>query len=100
MGGGQLVEDAITDLGLRHSLLTPFTSFVAVDHEIANPTRQSTNRRPPRPMPLRAPVPRGPPPPTGRRATARQPLPMPQGVSNMAVAQEGSAPAKSTMGYG
>ncbi|HEX4403651.1 MAG TPA: VIT and VWA domain-containing protein [Polyangia bacterium] len=64
MGGGQPVEDAITDLGLRHSLLTPFTSFVAVDHEIVNTTGQST--------------------------PVRQPLPMPAGVSNLAVA---SAPA-------
>lgn len=62
MGGGQPVEDAITDLGLRHSLLTPFTSFVAVDQEIANRTGQSEQ--------------------------VRQPLPMPQGVSNLAVAQE------------
>ncbi|HTA20075.1 MAG TPA: VIT domain-containing protein [Polyangia bacterium] len=64
MGGGQPVEDAITDLGLRHSLLTPFTSFVAVDHEIVNTTGQVT--------------------------PVRQPLPMPAGVSNLAVA---SAPA-------
>jgi Ca-activated chloride channel family protein len=74
MGGGQVVEDAITDLGLRHNLLTPFTSFVAVDHEIVNPTGQSQN--------------------------VRQPLPMPQGVSNLAVAQEAPAPAKSTSAYG
>jgi Ca-activated chloride channel family protein len=60
MGGGQPVEDAITDLGLRHSLLTPFTSFVAVDSEIANRTGQTT--------------------------PVRQPLPMPEGVSNLAVA--------------
>ncbi len=64
MGGGQPVEDAITDLGLRHSLLTPFTSFVAVDHEIVNTTGQVT--------------------------PVRQPLPMPAGVSNLAAA---SAPA-------
>jgi Ca-activated chloride channel family protein len=60
MGGGQPVEDAITDLGLRHSLLTPFTSFVAVDSEIANRSGQTT--------------------------PVRQPLPMPEGVSNLAVA--------------
>jgi Ca-activated chloride channel family protein len=60
LGGGQPVEDAITDLGLRHSLLTPFTSFVAVDHEVVNRTGQTT--------------------------PVRQPLPMPAGVSNLAVA--------------
>jgi Ca-activated chloride channel homolog len=65
MGGGQPVEDAITDLGLRNSLLTPFTSFVAVDHEIVNTTGQST--------------------------PVRQPLPMPAGVSNLAVASAPTA---------
>jgi Ca-activated chloride channel family protein len=73
MGGGQPVEDAITDLGLRHSLLTPFTSFVAVDSEIANHTGQAT--------------------------PVRQPLPMPEGVSNLAVAA--NQPVSSTrMSYG
>ena len=60
MGGGQPVEDAITDLGLRYSLLTSFTSFVAVDREIVNRTGSTTE--------------------------VRQPLPMPAGVSNLAVA--------------
>jgi Ca-activated chloride channel family protein len=72
-GNVQPVEDAITDLGLRHSLLTPFTSFVAVDQEVANRTGQSDQ--------------------------VRQPLPMPQGVSNLAVAQETRA-LKSVSGYG
>ena len=70
MGGGQPVEDAITDLGLRHSLLTPFTSFVAVDQEVVNHTGQAT--------------------------PVRQPLPMPAGVSNLAVAS--SAPAPTSYG--
>jgi Ca-activated chloride channel family protein len=60
MGGGKPVEDAITDLGLFYNLLTPFTSFVAIDSEIVN---------------------RG-----GSQDTVRQPLPMPEGVSNLAVA--------------
>jgi Ca-activated chloride channel homolog len=60
MGGGKPVEDAITDLGLFYTLLTPFTSFVAIDSEIVN---------------------RG-----GAQDTVRQPLPMPEGVSNLAVA--------------
>lgn len=59
MGGGHEVENAITDLGLFYSLLTPFTSFVAIDLEIANRT--------------------------GRVDTVRQALPMPEGVSNMAI---------------
>jgi Ca-activated chloride channel family protein len=70
MGGGQPVEDAITDLGLRHSLLTPFTSFVAVDNEVVNRTGQTT--------------------------PVRQPLPMPEGVSNLAVAQS-PAPASAAL---
>ncbi|HEY5284081.1 MAG TPA: VIT domain-containing protein [Polyangia bacterium] len=61
MGGGRPVEDAITDLGLFYSLLTPFTSFVAIDSEIANRT--------------------------GKSDTVRQPLPMPEGVSSYAVGQ-------------
>jgi Ca-activated chloride channel family protein len=65
MGGGKPVEDAITNLGLFYNLLTPFTSFVAVDSEIANRTGQSD--------------------------TVRQPLPMPEGVSNYAVAEKKSA---------
>jgi Ca-activated chloride channel family protein len=67
MGGGQIVEDAITDLGLRHNLLTAFTSFVAVDHEVVNRTGESTS--------------------------VRQPLPMPEGVSNLAVASAAPASA-------
>ncbi|HEX7509001.1 MAG TPA: VIT domain-containing protein [Polyangia bacterium] len=61
MGGGKPVEDAITDLGLFYNLLTPFTSFVAIDSEVVNRT--------------------------GRSDTVRQPLPMPEGVSNYAVAE-------------
>jgi Ca-activated chloride channel family protein len=61
MGGGKPVEHAITDLGLFYKLLTPFTSFVAIDSEIVNRT--------------------------GGLGTVRQPLPMPDGVSNYAVAE-------------
>jgi len=52
-------ERAITDLGLRYSMLTHFTSFVALDQVIANTS--------------------------GDHATHKQPLPLPQGVSNLAV---------------
>ena len=53
------VEDAITDLGLSYRLLTPFTSFVAIDSEVVNQG--------------------------GRSMTVKQPLPLPQGVPNTAV---------------
>ena len=51
--------EAITSLGLSYSLLTSFTSFVAVDSQVANRTGQSN--------------------------TVAQPLPLPEGVSNHAV---------------
>lgn len=58
------IEDAITDLGLSHRILTAFTSFVAVDSEVVNRT--------------------------GGSATVTQPLPLPEGVGNGAVG--GAAP--------
>ena len=59
--GGNAQRDAITALGLRHSLLTQYTSFIAVDHVV----RTSE-------------------PSVG----VDQPLPMPQGVSNLAIGAE------------
>lgn len=50
----------ITNLGLKYHLLTAYTSFVAIDLEV----RQSNDHY---------------------RKTVRQPLPMPQGVSNYAI---------------
>jgi Ca-activated chloride channel family protein len=49
----------VTDLGLKYNLLTAYTSFVAVDTEIRNKN--------------------------GKTATVKQPLPLPQGVSDYAV---------------
>lgn len=49
----------VTDLGLTYNLLTSYTSFVAVDTEIRNKD--------------------------GKVTTIKQPLPLPQGVSNYAV---------------
>ncbi len=49
----------VTDLGLNYNLLTAYTSFVAVDTEIRNQGDKPT--------------------------TVKQPLPLPQGVSNYAV---------------
>ena len=53
------LEEAITDLGLTYGLLTQFTSFVAIDSEVVNRTGGST--------------------------AVAQPLPMPEGVSDLAV---------------
>jgi len=71
MGGGQEVVDAITGLGLGYSLLTPFTSFVAIDSQVVN---------------------RG-----GKSETVRQPLPMPEGVSDLAIGKAGAEDALSSM---
>lgn len=49
----------ITALGLKYSLLTKYTSFIAIDDRVRNKTKQST--------------------------TVKQPLPLPKGVSNQAV---------------
>jgi Ca-activated chloride channel homolog len=51
--------DEVTQLGLDYNLLTAYTSFVAIDSEIRNKT--------------------------GDSATIKQPLPLPQGVSDYAV---------------
>jgi Ca-activated chloride channel homolog len=67
MGAGQPAEDAITTLGLDYRLLTAFTSFVAVDSQVVNPGGQGLN--------------------------VRQPLPMPEGVSNLAVGAQAAAPS-------
>ena len=51
--------DRITELGLKYSLLTDYTSFIAIDSEVRNTE--------------------------GRSATVNQPLPLPQGVSDAAL---------------
>jgi len=58
--GGNAQRDAITTLGLQHSLLTQYTSFIAVDHVVR--ALDADNR-----------------------VSVNQPLPLPQGVSNHAV---------------
>lgn len=57
----ELHHDAIVDLGLRYSLLTKYTSFVAVDEVVVNKDGQAKD--------------------------VTQPLPLPQGVSELAVAR-------------
>jgi len=56
------IGNEIKDLGLKYSLLTQYTSFIAVDKDIANPDKKLT--------------------------TSKQPLPMPEGVDNSAVGFE------------
>jgi Ca-activated chloride channel homolog len=63
--GGSAQKSAITELGLKYGLLTQYTSFIAVDHIVRNPN------------PALSP-------------TVNQPSPMPEGVSNLAVATLGA----------
>jgi Ca-activated chloride channel family protein len=61
----------ITELGLNYNLLTAYTSFVAVDNEVRNVN--------------------------GKWTTVRQPLPLPEGVSDYAVGSPGPYPAAPVM---
>ena len=63
--GGDAHKAAITQLGLDYSLLTQYTSFIAVDKVVRNAG--------------------------GQGATANQPSPLPEGVSKLAVGGEASA---------
>jgi Ca-activated chloride channel family protein len=63
--GGDAQKAAITRLGLDYSLLTQYTSFIAVDKVVRNPG--------------------------GQGASANQPSPMPEGVTDRAVGDEASA---------
>ncbi len=63
--GGDIKDEkvrAITDLGLKYNLLTQYTSFIAVREEVRNPD--------------------------GSAADVDQPLPLPIGVSDLAVGSE------------
>lgn len=72
--GGSMYKDQITTLGLKYSLLTPYTSFVAVDHVIRNKDAKNTPQ-------------------------VNQPSPMPQGVTDAAIgAQVPSTPEPATWG--
>ncbi|MGI9535966.1 MAG: vWA domain-containing protein, partial [Desulfocapsaceae bacterium] len=57
--GNKHNRDEIVSLGLKYNLLTPFTSFIAVDEIIRNPN--------------------------GASKDVKQPLPLPKNVSNLAV---------------
>ncbi len=72
--GGDAFSRQITDLGLKYSLLTAYTSFIAVDQVVRNPAPQDA-------------------------ATVNQPSPLPEGVSNLAVGAEvPSTPEPATWG--
>jgi len=59
IGGDEDIKNAVINLGLGYSLLTQFTSFIAIDSRVANTT--------------------------GQISSVKQPLPLPKGVSNLAV---------------
>ena len=69
--GGDAYKERITGLGLRYSLLTQYTSFIAVDKVVRNTAPQAS---------------------TG----VDQPVPLPQGVSELAVGQGLGAEVPST----
>ncbi len=62
MEGGDAYKASITQLGLAYSLLTPYTSFLAVDEVVRNPHPDQSR-------------------------SVQQPLPLPQGVSALAVGE-------------
>lgn len=61
--GGQSQKAAITALGLRYSLLTTYTSFIAVDQVVRNPNPSLD-------------------------PSVKQPLPLPEGVTSLAIGAE------------
>ncbi|MBP6977002.1 MAG: TonB family protein [Bacteroidales bacterium] len=61
LGEESSLQTRITELGLRYSLLTRYTSFIAIDSRVRNAG--------------------------GEQITVRQPLPLPEGVSNYAMGQ-------------
>ena len=74
LDGGDALRQRITELGLQYTLLTQYTSFVAVDQVVRNPAPQDST-------------------------SVNQPLPLPQGVSNLAVGAEvPSTPEPATWG--
>jgi Ca-activated chloride channel family protein len=72
--GSAAFKERITELGLKYSLLTQYTSFIAVDKVVRNPAPQNS-------------------------VDVNQPLPMPQGVSDLALGAEvPSTPEPETLG--
>jgi Ca-activated chloride channel family protein len=72
--GDSAAKDAITDLGLKYSLLTQYTSFLAVDQVVRNKAPADST-------------------------SVNQPSPLPQGVENSALGAEvPSTPEPATWG--
>ena len=69
--GGDAQRQRITELGLRYSLLTQYTSFIAIDRVVRNPAPQNA-------------------------AGVDQPQPLPQGVDELALGQSLGAEVPST----
>lgn len=73
LGRAQENKPAITELGLKYGLLTEHTSFVAIDSQVRNPG--------------------------GSPVQVTQPLPMPEGVSNYALAGASPSPSAAPVLY-
>ena len=72
-GNSEELKKEVLNLGLKYNLLTAYTSFIAIDSEVRNNTGTST--------------------------TVKQPLPLPQGVSNYAVGNASGSVAAKSMRY-
>ncbi len=73
VGENQDLVRQITNLGLKYNLLTNYTSFIAIDTEVRNDGKNIT--------------------------TVKQPLPLPQGVSNYAVGKSSGKGFARTANY-
>lgn len=58
-GSEEIIKKQVTELGLNYTMMTPYTSFIAVIETVRNPDKDSTD--------------------------VNQPLPLPLGVSNLAI---------------
>ncbi len=72
-GADQKLKEEVTGLGLKYNLLTAYTSFVAIDSEVRNKS--------------------------GQVETVKQPLPLPEGVSNNAVGGNPAPMANKSVRY-
>ncbi len=50
-GYNDKIVEQVTELGLKYSLLTPYTSFVAIDEVVANPSKALQSVKQPQPLP-------------------------------------------------
>ncbi|NRA92189.1 MAG: VWA domain-containing protein [Psychroserpens sp.] len=68
---GDETKKQVIELGLKYNLITRYTSFVAVDHEVVNKN--------------------------GKRKSVKQPLPLPMNVNNSAVGAEASVTGRTVI---